>query len=114
MRRETADPLTTGLRNARHGMLLQNASRRADAGLRKGFRIAQVRGARQRNSAEMVPNMRLIDKRDQLAGAASVNLKFLAIALGEVGVQHGDVREDEAEQHDGGNDARDPAASDKS
>jgi hypothetical protein len=43
VRRETDDPRTTGLRNARHGMLHQDASRRADAGLRKGFRIAQTR-----------------------------------------------------------------------
>ena len=47
MRRETADPLTTGLRNARHDMAFQHASRRADAGLRKGFRIAQLRGESQ-------------------------------------------------------------------
>ncbi len=40
-------PLTTGLRNARHDMPFQHASRRADAGLRKGFRIAQLRGGSQ-------------------------------------------------------------------
>ena len=42
MRRETANPLTTGLRNV-HSTEFQDASRRADAGLRKGSRIEHSR-----------------------------------------------------------------------
>ena len=52
-------PLTTGLRNARHDMPFQHASRRADAGLRKGFRIAQLRGGSQSILTQRPPQFAL-------------------------------------------------------